>query len=58
MKTWPKRPDGKSKRVGEMTAEERREIFRGAAARIKAEFADPLVQEKIAAVLRGENVQH
>jgi len=55
---WPKHPDGKPKKMGEMTRDEQRAQWRSAATRLEAEFADPLVQEKIAAVLSGANVKH
>lgn len=53
---WPTHPNGKPKKMGEMTRDEQREQFRAAAKRLEAEFANPLVQEKIAAVLNGNSV--
>ncbi len=57
MSTWPKHPDGRPKKMGEMTAVEQTSAWRAAAKRIEGEFSNPLVQEKIAAVLNGENVK-
>lgn len=57
MNNWPKHPDGRPMTIGEMTPEQRREQFRLACQRLKGEFSNPLVQEKIAAVLDGNNVK-
>lgn len=54
MDTWPKHSDGRPKKMGEMTRDEQLRESRKAAARVKAEFEHPCVQEKIAAFLRGE----
>jgi hypothetical protein len=56
--TWPKHPDGRNKKMGELTAGEQKEVFRRACLKLKAEFEHPLVQEKIAAILRDEHVNH
>lgn len=55
---WPTRADGTNKTVGEMTPDERRRVFAEAAARLQREFSDPLVQQKLAAALRGDNVNN
>lgn len=57
MTTWPKHSDGRNMKLGEMTPEQRREQTRLACKRLEQEFANPLVQEKIAAVLNGANVK-
>ena len=56
-RVWPKHADGRPKKVGEMTREEKQEQFRLAAQRVQREFGHPLVQERVAAILRGENVK-
>ena len=45
MSTWPKRPDGTNKTMGEMTPEERREQMEAAVLRLKAELEHPKMQE-------------
>lgn len=57
MSNWPKREDGSNKTVGEMTSEEKREVFKASAARLKAEFENPLIQEKLKHALNGGSVQ-
>lgn len=54
MSDWPKRPDGRNKKVGEMTPDERREVFAASAKRLAAEFQRPEVQAGIAAVLASD----
>ena len=49
MTDWPKHPDGRNKKMGEMTPDERREQFRASLARLKAEFEDPRKQAAIKA---------
>lgn len=58
MADWPKHESGRNKRVGEMTPAERKAVFSAATAKLKAEFEHPDTQAKIAAVLRGENVNN
>lgn len=55
---WPKHEDGTNKRVGDMTPEEQRAVFKAAAERVQAEFARPEVQDKLAAVLNGERTDN
>lgn len=57
MTDWPKHADGSPKKMGEMTADERRAQFKLACQRLQAEFDHPAVQEKLAAVLNGTNVK-
>ena len=38
---WPKHPDGRNKRIGEMCGEERDRVTRRAARKIQAELDDP-----------------
>jgi hypothetical protein len=54
---WPKHPDGSNKRVGDMTPEERRAVFKAAGIRLKAELERPEVQERVAHVLNGGTTQ-
>lgn len=56
--TWPKHPDGTNKRVGDMTPEEKRAVFQAATLRLKAEFEQPDMQAKMAAVLNGERIDN
>ena len=56
MAEWPKHPDGRPMKMGEMTREQAREQTKLACKRLEAEFANPLVQEKIAAILDGKSV--
>lgn len=53
-KNWPKRPDGSNKTVGEMTPEEKRAAFQGAAQRVKAELEHPATQKAIKDFLDGK----
>lgn len=41
---WPTREDGTNKRVGEMTPEERKEVFATAAKRTQQHFERPDIQ--------------
>jgi hypothetical protein len=52
--TWPKHPDGRNKKMGEMTADERRAQWKGAADRAKAYFEQPVVKAGIAAVVASD----
>jgi hypothetical protein len=58
MTNWPKHPDGRPKKIGEMTPEEQRRHVKAACKRLEAEFARPDVQEKIAAILHGDHVDN
>lgn len=58
MSDWPKHESGRNKLVGEMTPDERKAVFSAATARLKAEFEHPETQAKLAAVLRGDNVNN
>ena len=51
---WPKHADGSNKKVGEMTAAERREVFAASAQRVAAEFQRPEMQAGVAAVLASD----
>lgn len=48
---WPTHPDGRPKKMGEMTSEERRACWKAAAARTQEWFDRPEVKAGIAAVL-------
>jgi hypothetical protein len=48
---WPRHPDGRPKKVGEMTREESRAVAEAACARLKAEFEQPHVQRAFAEML-------
>lgn len=48
---WPKRPDGTSKKFGELTSEERREVLKSACKKVEQDFARPEVQDAIQKVL-------
>lgn len=56
MSAWPKHPDGRPKKMGEMTREEAWEQTKIACKRLEAEFAQPAVKAKLAAILNGDNV--
>ena len=56
--TWPRHPNGRNKKMGEMTREEQDRETRKALGRLQQEFDDPLVKEKIIAVLNGQPVNH
>jgi hypothetical protein len=49
---WPKHPDGSNKRVGDMTPEESRAVFKAAGERVKAQFERPAVQAALDKVLK------
>jgi hypothetical protein len=48
---WPKHPDGRNNKMGEMTADERRAQWKAAGARAEQYFKQPSVQAGIAAVI-------
>ena len=52
---WPKHPDGRNKRMGEMTKDERRAQWQAAGQRLQAEFNDPGVKARLAAALSTES---
>jgi len=58
MKPWPKLPDGRPMMVSEMSTEQRKEVFREAGKRLQDELNHPAMQEKFAAMLRGDSVMH
>lgn len=58
MTTWPKHPDGRPKKLGEMTRTEQDAQIKDSCTRLQREFNDPMVKEKIAAVLNGANVRN
>lgn len=51
---WPKHPDGRNKKMGEMTADERRTQWKAAADRAKVYFEQPGVRAGIAAVMASD----
>ena len=51
MSDWPKHADGRPKKVGEMTSEERRGVFVDAVAEVKANLETPHMRAQIASVL-------
>lgn len=53
---WPIKADGKRYKMGELSRDEQRRQFKAAGAKLQAEFAQPAVKEKLAAILRGDNV--
>lgn len=48
---WPTHPDGRNKRMGEMTLDEQREQIRASCGRLKAEIESP---EFAAAIAKAE----
>jgi hypothetical protein len=58
MDKWPKHPDGRNKKIGEMTSDEARQVTKDACGRLMEEFANPLVREKIQAILEDKRVDH
>ena len=53
--TWPTHEDGTNKRVGEMTPEEKRAVFKAAVERVQAGFERPDVQERFARALTDKS---
>ena len=51
---WPKHPNGAPKKVGEMTREEQRTVFKAAADRLQREFQRPEVQAGFALALQSD----
>lgn len=49
--TWPKHADGRPKKMGEMTPDERRACTKASVARLKAEFENPTHQDAMEKVL-------
>ncbi len=58
MAEWPKHPDGRPMKMGEMTREQAIEQTRIACKRLQAEFEQPAVKEKLAAILDGKAVNN
>lgn len=54
MKKRPKHPDGRPKKIGEMTFEEAREQTRIACDRLRVEFEHPAHQAAMARYLNGK----
>lgn len=54
---WPTHPDGRPKKMGEMTRAEQVAQLRDACRRLQAEFDHPDVKEKIRHILNGGKVQ-
>ncbi len=50
---WPKRDDGSNKTVGEMTPDERREVFKRSAERNRRLFERPDFQKAIEKVINS-----
>ena len=50
---WPTHPDGRPKKMGEMTPEERRAQFRDAAATVKTKMEAPAVQQALREFVDG-----
>jgi hypothetical protein len=48
---WPTHDDGRPKKMGEMTPDERKACWRDAALKVKAEMESPAMQAKLAAIL-------
>lgn len=48
---WPKHPDGRNMKMGEMTPEQRRAQWKAAAERFKAEVERPEMQAQLVRVL-------
>ncbi len=57
MPAWLKHPDGRLKKMGEMSRDEQREQMRAACDRLQREFDDPAIQENIVHILVGGTVQ-
>jgi hypothetical protein len=51
MSEWPKHPDGRPMKMGEMTPEQRREQAAIACKRLEAAFKHPRVQESLSRIL-------
>lgn len=54
MTDWPKHPDGRPMKMGEMTAEQRREQTTKAVNRLQAWFDKPEVKAGLAAALDAD----
>jgi hypothetical protein len=52
--TWPKHPDGRNKKMGEMTQDERRAQWKTAGARVMGNFQRPDVQAGFTAVFASD----
>lgn len=50
---WPKHEDGRLKKIGEMTQDEARGVFKASAQRIKAEIEHPAMQRLFGEIHRG-----
>lgn len=48
---WPTHADGTNKRVGDMTIEDRRQVFAGASYRTKVYFERPAVKEALSKII-------
>lgn len=54
MSEWPKHPDGRNMKLGEMTPEQRRLVWTEAGKRLEAEFAQPHVKAQLSRILRSD----
>lgn len=50
---WPTHPDGRPKKMGEMTPEERRAQFAAAATTVRAQLEQPAMQQAMKEYLDG-----
>jgi hypothetical protein len=55
---WPKHPDGRKMKLGEMTSEQRRKVFTDVCAKLQAELDDPKsrFRQTIVGLLRSPDV--
>ena len=51
MTEWPKHPDGRPMKMGEMTRDQQRVQIKASVQRVKAEFEAPEMQAHVARVL-------
>lgn len=51
MSAWPTHPDGRNKRLGEMTKDQRRAVITAACKKIQGELSDPEIQQRIEQIL-------
>lgn len=57
-KGWPIKEDGRPYKMGELSREEQTRQFKAAGRRLQAEFDNPLVKEKLSAILDGRSVNN
>lgn len=58
MSDWPKHPDGRNMKIGEMTREQAREVTQRAGAKLQAEANDPnlVFAQTCLAILTGPDL--